>query len=125
MCSSSTTRPICASFPAKLWRGNGWSVVEAADGRAGLDCVARAIPRVILLDLNMPVMDGFDFLRALRARPGCGEIPVVVLTAMTLGAEDRRRLRGANQVLHKGDLTMQDLAERLRAATHVEAPPKS
>ena len=101
---------------------NGWSVVEAANGQEGLDQVACAVPRVILLDLNMPVMDGFDFLRELRARPGCGEIPVVVLTALNLTADDRRRLRGANQVLNKGDLSLRDLAERLRLATNASEP---
>ena len=93
---------------------NGWVVVEAENGLEALDLVAHAIPRLILLDLNMPVMDGFDFLRALRERPGCDAVPVVVLTAMDLTAEDRRRLRGANQVLNKGDISMRELAERLR-----------
>ena len=104
---------------------NGWSVVEAANGRDGLAQVARAIPRVILLDLNMPVMDGFDFLKELRARPGCADIPVVVLTALDLTAEDRRRLRGANQVLNKGETPMRDLVEKLRrlGATDASAAP--
>ncbi len=93
---------------------NGWSVVEASNGREGLEQVARSIPRVILLDLNMPVMDGFDFLQALRDRPGCGSVPVVVLTALDLTADDRRRLRGANQVLNKGSTSMLALAEKLR-----------
>ncbi len=93
---------------------NGWRVVEAANGRVALDLVARATPRLILLDLNMPVMDGFEFLAELRRRPGCEAIPVVVLTAMDLTAEDRRRLRGANQVLSKGDVSLQELAEKLR-----------
>ncbi len=93
---------------------NGWSVVEAADGLEGLEQVSRSTPRVVLLDLNMPKMDGFDFLKELRAKPGCGDIPVVVLTALDLTAEDRRRLRGANQVLHKGDISMRDLADKLR-----------
>ena len=93
---------------------NGWSVVEAPNGQEGLKQIAKSIPRVILLDLNMPVMDGFDFLRELRSRPGCGQIPVVVLTALDLTAEDRRRLRGANQVLNKGDTSLRDLAEKLR-----------
>ena len=93
---------------------NGWSVVEAANGREGLEQVARSVPRVILLDLNMPEMDGFEFLHELRERPGCGDIPVVVLTALDLTAEDRRRLRGANQVLNKGSTNMRDVAEKLR-----------
>ena len=93
---------------------HGWTIVEAANGEEALQKVAFAIPRVILLDLNMPVMDGFDFLHALRRRPGCEHVPVVVLTAMDLSAEDRSRLRGANQVLNKGDTSLRDLAERLR-----------
>ncbi len=88
--------------------------MEAANGQEALDRVAHAIPRMILLDLNMPVMDGFEFLRELRARPGCEAIPVVVLTAMDLSAEDRRRLRGASQVLNKGDTSLRELAETLR-----------
>ena len=93
---------------------NGWSVVEAANGQEGLEQVARSVPRVILLDLNMPVMDGFDFLKELRARPGCADVPVVVLTALDLTADDRRRLRGANQVLNKGSTPMRELVDKLR-----------
>ena len=93
---------------------HGWSVCEAANGAEGLDRVTHSIPRAILLDLSMPIMDGFEFLRALRARPGCEAVPVVVLTALDLTAEDRRRLRGANQVLNKGSTPMSQLVEKLR-----------
>ena len=91
-----------------------WKVVEASNGMEGLAHVDRAVPRVVLLDLNMPVMDGFVFLQELRARPDCRDLPVVVLTARDLTAEDRRRLRGANQVLHKGATRMSDLVEKLQ-----------
>ena len=93
---------------------NGWSVVEAANGEEGLAFVARSIPRVILLDLSMPIMDGFGFLKELRQRPGCEQVPVVVLTALDLTPDDRRRLRGANQILHKGATKMVDLVDKLR-----------
>ncbi len=93
---------------------NGWSVVEAANGAEGLASVAHSIPRVILLDLNMPVMDGFEFLQALRAKPGCAGIPVVVLSALDLTVEDRRRLRGATQILNKGTTRMSELVEKLK-----------
>ncbi len=93
---------------------SGWRVSEAVNGEEALRKVAQAIPHVVLLDLNMPVMDGFDFLTAFRERPDCAEVPVVVLTARDLTNEDRRRLRGANQVLSKGDIRMQELAEKLR-----------
>ncbi len=93
---------------------SGWRVVEAVNGQDALRRVDQCIPHVVLLDLNMPVMDGFDFLSAFRERPGCGEVPVIVLTARDLSNEDRRRLRGANQVLSKGDISLHELVEKLR-----------
>ena len=94
---------------------HGWTVTEAIHGQDAIEHVAHAIPRVILLDLNMPVMDGFEFLRLLRERPGCENVPVVVLTALDLTPDDRKRLRGASQVLNKGDVNLRDLAETLRS----------
>jgi PAS domain S-box-containing protein len=105
-----------------LLEEDGWTVAEAGDGAEALERVARAVPRLVLLDLAMPVMDGFAFLQALRERPGCADIPVVVLTARDLTGEERRRLRGASQVLDKGDTDPRELAERLRA---LAAPPAS
>ncbi|WP_255722418.1 hybrid sensor histidine kinase/response regulator [Lichenibacterium dinghuense] len=99
----------------------GWGVVEAEHGADALDRVAEAAPRVVLLDLDMPVMDGFDFLRAFRARAGCAEVPVVVLTAKDLTRDDRRRLQGANEVLSKGVTSLADLSREL---AKVLAPAK-
>ena len=105
---------ICANLSATLSRSTEWKVVEASNGVEGLAHVDRAVPRVVLLDLNMPIMDGFVFLQELRTRPECRDVPVVVLTARDLTADDRRRLRGANQVLHKGDTRMSDLVDKLQ-----------
>ncbi|MFE1603140.1 response regulator [Methylobacterium sp. ID0610] len=94
----------------------GWRVASAANGRAGLDAVAVRKPGLILLDLMMPEMDGFGFLRGLRARPEWRDIPVVVLTAKDVTADDRRRLAGqADHVLQKGGLSMADLAATVRS----------
>ena len=71
---------------------DGWGVVEAANGRDALDRVAEGLPRVVLLDLEMPVMDGFAFLQSFRALPGCAAMPGVVLTSEDLTQDDRRRL---------------------------------
>ena len=87
-------------------------MIEASNGQEALDQVARAVPKLILLDLTMPVMDGFSFLRMLRERPDCADVPVIVLTARDLTSEDRR---GASQVLNKGDTSLRDLAAKLRA----------
>ena len=93
----------------------GWSISEASNGREALDMVAHAPPQLILLDLTMPVMDGFAFLHELRERPGGKDIPVVVLTARDLNANDRQRLDGAERVLSKGQLNLRALAGELRA----------
>ena len=98
----------------KVMERDGWVVSEAENGQEGLAKLAAAKPGIILLDLTMPVMDGFAFLEAMRAKPECADIPVVVLTALDLTWQDRRRLHGASQILHKGDISMRSLAERLQ-----------
>ena len=93
---------------------DNWAVTEAENGRHALDLFPSTKPSVVVLDLTMPVMDGFAFLAELRARPDGVDVPVVVLTAHSLSNDDRRRLRGANQVLNKGDISLRTLVERLR-----------
>jgi CheY-like chemotaxis protein len=90
----------------------GWAVDEAADGREALDRLA-ARPSLILLDLLMPGMDGFEFLAALRDREDCRSVPVVVLTAKDLTADEHAQLHGSIEaVLRKASLgSEQFLAE--------------
>ena len=92
---------------------NDWIVTEAANGEEALAAVARATPQLILLDLTMPVMDGFTFLDALRDRPGGREIPVIVLSARDLNQQDRERLKSASRLMRKGDIDLRDLPEQL------------
>ena len=98
---------------------DGWAVSDAGDGAEALRMAAAAAPTMVLLDLSMPVMDGFGFLEALRRTPGCADVPVVVLTARELSREDRQRLRGASQILNRGDVSLRDLAERLHRVAEV------
>lgn len=96
----------------------GWIVAEAGNGEEALQSVAHAPPQLILLDLTMPVMDGFTFLHALRERPGGGDISVVVLSARDLSKNDRDRLDSADQVLRKGDVSLRDLPGQLASLRH-------
>ncbi|MCJ2080291.1 response regulator [Methylobacterium sp. J-090] len=93
---------------------DGWSVVEAANGEEGLQHAGETRPDVVIVDLNMPILDGFGFLEGVRALPGCSDIPVIVLTGREFSAEDRSKLRGASQILHRGDFASASLAERLK-----------
>ena len=105
-----------------LLERDGWTVREAEHGRDGLERLEAGLPSLVLLDLTMPVMDGFTFLGEMRARPDCAAIPVVVLTALDLTREDRRRLAGASQILNKGEVTMRALGDRLhRLAERAQA----
>ena len=91
----------------------GWSVMEAVNGREAMVKVMHGPPRAILLDLNMPVMDGFQFLHDLREKPGCADIPVIVFSARDISASDRKRLHDADRILTK-TTSLKDVAAELR-----------
>ena len=81
----------------------GWKVTEAADGQAGLERVAEHCPDLILLDLMMPVMHGFEFMERLRENEATLDVPVVVLTAKALSVTEREFLAAhAQRVVQKG-----------------------
>ncbi len=92
-----------------------WQVVEAENGVRALEQLAQRRPDVILLDLMMPEMDGFEFLQRMKQRPEWRSIPVVVLTAKDLTAEDRQRLQGQIQQIHqKGAYSRQTLLDEIQ-----------
>ncbi len=93
---------------------NDWTVVEAENGLVGLERLAEATPDVILLDLMMPEMDGFEFVSKLRQSDAWQKIPVIVITAKTLTAEDRERLSGqVERLIQKADHNLESLLASL------------
>jgi signal transduction histidine kinase/CheY-like chemotaxis protein len=96
----------------------GLAVEDAANGRLALSWLAdHPYPAVILLDLMMPEMDGFEFLDVLAAREEWREIPVIVITAKKLTAGERERLLGqARKVLEKATATRVDIAAAIGEA---------
>jgi len=92
------TRQLLARFLCN----EGWQVSEAPNGKIGLQCIDSQPVDVVLLDLMMPEMDGFEFLDAIRHSDRWRALPVVIVTAKDLTAEDRARLNGAvEEVLYK------------------------
>ena len=86
----------------RIFVSEGWRVREAVNGRTGLELVHNAIPDLILLDLIMPEMDGFEFVEAIKAIPEARGVPVVVITGADISDEDRRRLNGGvEQIIQK------------------------
>ncbi|HEY7687011.1 MAG TPA: response regulator [Gemmatimonadales bacterium] len=93
----------------------GWEVVEAEHGRKALERSADRVPDLVLLDLMMPEMNGFEFLEAVRALESWRAVPVVVITAKELTDEDRRRLNGGvERVVSKGGRGLEALAAAVR-----------
>jgi len=92
-----------------------WHVFEAENGRIGLEWLQQRTPHLILLDLMMPEMDGFEFVAELRRNETWRTIPVVVLTAKTITSEDRLRLNGyVEKILQKGAYTRETLLGELK-----------
>nr|WP_320132251.1 response regulator [uncultured Holophaga sp.] len=101
----------------RILADQGWSTRKATDGHQALEALQGTLPRLILLDLMLPGMDGFQFLAELQNDSGWREIPVVVLTARELSEEDRKRLQ-LDQVRHvfrKGACSKDDLLEVIRS----------
>ncbi|MDH3459353.1 MAG: response regulator, partial [Gemmatimonadota bacterium] len=99
----------------RMLEAEGWDVTEAANGRIALAELERNRPGLVLLDLVMPEMDGFEFLEAMREHTACAAVPVIVVTAKELTEDDRRRLNGGvERIVSKGALAPEALAEHVR-----------
>ncbi|MES1228463.1 MAG: response regulator, partial [Armatimonadota bacterium] len=77
-----------------ILEAEGCQVAEAENGLAAIEFIESERPSLVLLDLMMPVMDGFEFTELVRQRPEWRTIPIVVMTAQDLDHEERTRLNG-------------------------------
>ncbi|MEM7021370.1 MAG: response regulator [Pseudomonadota bacterium] len=101
---------------AQALAAEGWKVTEADNGRVALQRLDEARPDLILLDLLMPEMDGFEFLTEMRSDPALRDLPVVVITSADLSEADRQRLNGGvERVLQKSDFAPDALLSEVRS----------
>ena len=108
-----------------LERG-GWRVVEAVDGRAAIEQMERETPRLVVLDLLMPNVDGFAVVEQLKLRPAWRDVPVIVVTSADLTVADRARLRTrVRDIVQKGGYPLGDLAAVVRRAVDESVPAGS
>jgi signal transduction histidine kinase/CheY-like chemotaxis protein len=104
----------------------GWKVREAENGRVALESMERERPGLIVLDLMMPEMDGFEFVARVRKKLEWRSIPIVVLTAYDLTAKERRRLNGyVETILRKGGDSREALLHQLRDFLDHHAAPRA
>jgi signal transduction histidine kinase/DNA-binding response OmpR family regulator len=94
----------------------GWTVAEASNGSEALEALERVRPALVLLDLLMPGMDGFEVLERLNGDSTWREVPVIIVTAKDLTPDDVDRLNGrVAKVLQKGAYQRRDLVRDIRA----------
>jgi CheY-like chemotaxis protein len=105
---------------------DGWETIRAHNGRAALDAVRTRTPSIIILDLMMPEMDGFELINTLRKNPETREIPVVVLTAMDLSNADREMLsNNTTEVLKKGASSREEVLKIVKELVQSTMHPES
>lgn len=99
----------------RMLETQGWRVFEAGNGRIALDQMKLVSPHLIVLDLMMPEMDGFDFVTEIRKHEQWRKIPIVVVTAKEMTTEDRLRLNGYVQnIFKKGVFEKEELLQNIR-----------
>ncbi len=97
-------------------REQHWEIIEAADGREALEILDRGRVRLVLLDLMLPQLDGFQLIARIRSDPRWHAIPIVVITGIELDADKRRWLQDrVVQILHKGLYGREELLSEIRS----------
>lgn len=90
------------------------TVTEAGNGHEALEIMSKNMPQLILLDLMMPEMDGFQFIERVRQQSHWPPVPIILLTAMDLTHEERSHLNGSVQkILQKGAYSRQELLDEI------------
>jgi len=109
----------------RMLEKDNFKVIEAENGKVGLLRLAAHRPELILLDLMMPEMDGFEFVNELRHHPEWRDIPVIILTAKLITAEDRQRLSGSvEKILQKGSYSREALLNEVRGLLGSPVAPR-
>jgi adenylate cyclase len=108
--------PYQLAFITAALAESNWEAIEAANGKLALDRIRESPPDVVVLDLMMPEMDGFELMATLQANADWQHIPVFVVTALDLTEQDRRRLNvGIEKILSKAHFSTRDLVARIKA----------
>jgi CheY-like chemotaxis protein len=94
-----------------------YKTIEAANGTEGLQKAVMECPDVILLDLIMPEMDGFEVLERLKSNPDVCDIPVIVVTSKVLDEDEKRQLVARSlAILSKNVITREEVLRRIKEA---------
>jgi len=91
-----------------LLTGSGYAVLEATDGEAGVASAKSARPNLILMDIQMPMIDGYEATRRIKADPALKPIPIVAVSSFAMkGDEEKARAAGCDHYVTKPYSPMQ------------------
>jgi two-component system cell cycle response regulator DivK len=100
----------------RILEAEGYSVLEATDGPSGLESAARTRPDLILLDINLPEIDGYDLARRFRNTPGLQQVPILAITANVMQGDRERTLEAGCDGYIQKPIDVDRLPEQVRAA---------
>lgn len=117
--------PAAQSMMRHILTRDGWTVLEANSGATALERLGERRPDVILLDLMMPATNGFEFLKKLEDHVEWNSIPVIIVTAMDLTADQRAILNSrASQILQKSAYDIRSLLTQLHGLVGTNRPAR-
>jgi signal transduction histidine kinase/CheY-like chemotaxis protein len=117
--------PSMRELLCRILENKEWTVSKAENGLAALESITRHQPSLIILDLKMPVMDGFEMIAELHKHEDWRKIPVIVVSAKELTPEDRLKLQGhVQKILQKGDRGRDDLMREIQQTVKTFLQPE-
>jgi two-component system cell cycle response regulator DivK len=100
----------------RILEAEGYSVSGAPDGPSGLELAAQMQPDLILLDINLPEIDGYDLARRFRTTPGLEQVPILAITANVMQGDRERTLEAGCDGYIQKPIEVDRLPDQVRAA---------
>lgn len=104
-------------FLSRRLERRGFTVAVAKDGQEGLDKARELHPQVMLLDMNLPVVDGWTIARTLKADPATADIPIIALTAHAMSGDKQKALDAGCNDYHPKPVNFAQLLAQIEAIT--------
>jgi CheY-like chemotaxis protein len=107
--------PLAIQLVQAVLEPSGYRILTASGGEEGIALALQERPALIIVDLMMPEVDGFEVVERLRSEPATAAIPIVILTSRSMSAADKQRLNGQISYLaRKGDFDRAAFLELVR-----------
>ncbi len=104
-------------FLSRRLKRRGFDVTVATDGQAGVDRARADLPDIVLLDMNLPVLDGWSAARLLKAEPATAGIPIIALTAHAMSGDREKAVAAGCDDYHPKPVDFSKLLQQIEALT--------